>query len=289
LGILGDDVLPDSYVEDLASDIATAPNAEQLTSQIEATAARWGKAWPQVYGQLAKKLPDVAAVIGSGIPRAAAVALASTARLSTTEMKALLPTNVKLSDIEADVTDQLADFQRSLPADAARMVAAFQDSGTRLAVKYMNAGESSSNAAQKAVNDLVHSQYNFEEFQGAPIRIPKIDPYRRIPLDASAIVDGAENALEAYAPSTPDVDVPEFAPRVSEEYLSSWREYVIEHGYFMTAPHSEGVRLYVDGGPVTQNGRHYDITWQELEALHVGADAKRYEQQTKEAERRSSR
>jgi hypothetical protein len=91
LQIPGKDVLPNSYAESVADSINSAPSAEQLASTIEAEGRRWGKAWPQVYEQIAPKLSDTAAVIGSGIPRAAAVKLASTAQLKDTEFKSLVP------------------------------------------------------------------------------------------------------------------------------------------------------------------------------------------------------
>jgi hypothetical protein len=81
LGIAGNDVLPNAYVQGLADEIESEKTAEGLARRIAAETQRWGDAWPDVYGQLAAKLNDVAMVIGSGIPESAATSLAATMKL----------------------------------------------------------------------------------------------------------------------------------------------------------------------------------------------------------------
>src|SRR5690606_14294671 len=98
LGMPKGDILPDSYAKALAEEIANPQSAEKLASLMESEAQRWGSLWPDVHAQIAKDIPDMAAVIGSGIDRTAAVTLASTAKLKDKELQAMLPPSVKWGD-----------------------------------------------------------------------------------------------------------------------------------------------------------------------------------------------
>ncbi len=262
LQIPGDDVLPNSYAEATADSINSAPTAEQLATTMEQESARWGSAWPQVYAQLAPKISDMAAVIGSGIPRAAATALASTGQMSESELKALLPPGTKPKDVDEDVDGKLEDFARSFPSDAARTFNAFTTSAKRLTAKYMHDGASRKDAVQKAYDDLIGNQYQMVEFRGTPMRIPTS-------LDDNIAELGAQHALEQYEAITGDVMGDTF--RTEEEALGDHTRDVRERGYWMTNPAGTGLRLYVDGGPVSSAAAgHIEVSWEQLR-VHAAA------------------
>jgi hypothetical protein len=275
LQIKGTDVLPNAYAESVVDRINGATSAEALASDIEAEAQRWGAAWPQVYEQLAPKMSDTAAVIGSGIPRAAAVNLASVANLKEAELKALLPPGTKWSDIEESVASQFEDFQRSLPASATRMQSAFQQSATRLAARYMNNNESRSDAVKHAYRDLVLSQYQMIEFRGTAMRVPTT-------LEGDAAENGAAIALEQYAATSADL-IQRTGGGTDEEHLEDFTDYVHDHGYWITNPSGTGIRLYVDGAPVPSAGGSFDVSWERLRALHAEAEAANTEKLRKES------
>lgn len=278
MGIAGTDVLPDAVAQGIAAGINQAKTAEGMTDAIEEQAVRWGSRWPEVYGQLSNKLSDLTLVIGSGIPRSAGVALASTMNLKEAELKSMLPPSTKWTDVEQAVDDQFADFQRSLPPEAAKTWNAVRDSAVRLSVKYMNQGAGRGDAVQKAYADLVESQYSMVEYRGAAVRVPA-------ELNAEEIEAGMRWAV-AHAESD-GIVVPEGVALSAEEYGSRWTEHVRQNAYWVTRPDSLGVRLYVDGGPVVTNSGPVELTWPQLQtkADEARADA---EGRLREAQKRVS-
>ena len=282
LGIGGNDVLPDAYVRGLADEIASEKTAEGLASRIESETQRWGDVWPDVYGQLAGKMSDTAMVIGSGIPRSASTALAATMKLKDTELKAMLPPDVKWTDVEANVDERFADFQRSMPPEAARTWGAVRDSAIRLSVKYMNDGADRSDAVKKAYADLVESQYSLTEFRNATFRVPSN-------LDADAIETGARAAVEMYSPDAASLAVPADAAQTVEEYAGQWAEHVRSNGYWVTRPDGKGLRLYADGGPVLDMSGPVEMTWEQLQKVAAQSEVERTKRQREEAAKRMER
>lgn len=279
LGIPGADVLPNSYAQGIADQINTAQNGEQLATTLEREGARWGAAWPQVYGQLAPKLSDTALVVGSGIPRSAATALTSMSQLKDAELKALVPPSVKWSDVQNAVSKQLQDFQRSFPAEGARTFNAFNEAATRLTVRNMQQGASRGDAAAKAYQDLIGSQYQMIEFRGVTMRAPTS-------IDGRQVEDGARTAIANFEATSSAIAVPPGSPLTAEQYAAQFGAHVRQNGYWVTRPDGDGVVLYVDGGPVFDQGGRVERTWEELQALHGANEAKRIEEARSRALRR---
>jgi hypothetical protein len=285
LGIAGTQVLPDSFVQGIADELNTAPTAEKLATRVEDEVERWGDAWPEVQGQLANKVSDLTLVMGSGIPRSASVALASTMKLKDSELKAMLPASTKWSDVEALVDTTFGDFQRSLPPEAARTWNAVRDSAIRLSVKYMNDGNSRGDAVERAYRDLVESQYRLTELRGVQLRIPAMAD-----ADAEAVEIGARKALEEFAPDPSSIFVPPGSVFSPEEYAAEWTKRIRDNGYWVTKPDGRGLRLYVDGGPVVGANGPVDLTWPELQdagaARRASDEAVRVQRMRQEALKR---
>lgn len=256
LGIRNPAVLPEGYVTAVADEIASAP-AERMADRIEEESQRWGRAWPQVYGQLAGKLPDTAAVIGSGIPKSAATTLAAMAGLKSSDLEAILPSGVKMTDVRDSVSGVFEEFVRSMPAEAARTVTATLDAANRLAVKYMGDGMSRGKAAQRAYQDLVGSQYELSYLRGAAMRIP-------VGVDARAVESAAQQLLASFKVDSSMVDVPPGAALSDEEYAGRLSEAIRSRGYWLTSPGSTGLRLYLDGQPVARHGAPVEVEWADL-------------------------
>jgi hypothetical protein len=265
LQIPGKDVLPNSYAETVANTINSAPSAEQLATALEVEGNRWGKAWPQVYEQIAPKLSDTAAVIGSGIPRAAAVKLAATSQLKDTELKSLVPPGTKWKDVADAVDKRLDQFERSFPATGARTFNAFRESALRLSAQYMHEGASRSDAVTKAYQDLIGGQYQMIEYRGTPMRVPAT-------MNGDDAERGAELALNRYSAGNLDVLVPGGSSTPAEVYQEQHTNYVHDNGYWITNPSGTGLALYVDGGPVTAGGVAVEKSWEQLRALTVADD-----------------
>ncbi len=257
LGLPPGDLLPDMYADEVAARITNA-GAEGMVGMIRTESERWGKAWPDVYGQLAPKMTDIAAVIGSGIPTYAADALASTAGLKTNELQAMIPAGVAKKDIEDDVSSTFADFNQSFPVDAARTVGAFNDAAMRLAIRYMQQGDNRGNAVEKAFADLVDKNYwsSRNANRGVSYRVPKN-------LDPGLVEGGAEQLLKSFSTTSGGIETSGAA--VSEEELKAqMNDYVRANGYWMTAPDESGLRLYVDGGPLVDGNGPVQYTWDEI-------------------------
>jgi hypothetical protein len=259
LGISSPDVLPDGYVQQVGDAINTAGSAESLAQRIEEEAKRWGNAWPQVQGQLMGKISDTAMVIGSGIPQSAGSALAATAKLGKSDLEAMLPPSTTWGNVTERVNSEFAAAQSSFPPEAAKTIGAVKDAATRLAVKYMNDGDSLNDAVTRAHKMLIDSQYQLTSIRGKALRVPNEQPL-------APIEHGAQVLLREYRPKGAIV-VPPGAAMNEVEYASRFREYVRKNGYWVTRPDGEGLRMYVDGGPVVAGGKPVDATWQELAAV----------------------
>ena len=258
LGIDGTGVLPDAYVQGIADDLNTAQTGEQLATRVEQEVARWGDAWPAVQGQLSGKVSDLTLVMGSGIPRSAAVSLAQTMKLKDTELKSMLPVSTTWNDLETTVSERFADFQRSLPPEAARTWNSVRDSALRLSVKYMNDGNSRSDAVDRAYKDLVESQYALTELRGVTLRVP-------VSADQEAVQVGAQLTLSGFQPEPGSIFVPPGSAMSDEEYRKAWTQYIHDTAYWVTRPDGKGVRLYADGGPVLGKSGPVDFTWEQLQ------------------------
>jgi hypothetical protein len=212
LGLPPGDLLPDAYAEDIAARITNA-GAEGMTGMIRTEAERWGKSWPDVYGQLAPKMTDVAAVIGSGIPTHAADALASTAGLKSTELTAMIPAGNTQKDIQDGIASTFADFNQSFPVDAARTVGAFNDAGQRLAIRYMQQGMSRGTAITKAYEDLAGSyELVRNQNRGVMYRVP------RNQYNPALIEGGAEGALRDFYVTSAGIDMGDELPTTWDGY-----------------------------------------------------------------------
>lgn len=249
LGLPKGDVLPNSYAKSLADEIANPKSAEQLASLMESEAQRWGDRWPDVHAQIAKDIPDMAAVIGSGISRSAAVTLASTAKLKDTELQAMLPSTVKWGDVRADVASTFDEVRRSFPAEGARTWNAIQDSASRLAVSYMQAGASKGNAIDRAYKELIGNQYAIGTVKDVPFLIPR-------QFDAGDVEDEAQRQIDEFQPTTDMIAAP--AGEDPARFLERATKKMREDAYWVARGDGNGLRLYMGARPtnVTYDFQH---------------------------------
>lgn len=259
------DILPNAYADALADQMSNPASAEKLASMMQSEAQRWGDAWPDVHRQIAKGIPDMAAVIGSGIDRSAAVTLASTAKLKDTELQAMLPPSVKWGDVQADVATTFADVRRSFPAEGARTWEAIRDSAVRLSVSYMQAGDSKSNAIGRAYKELIDKQYAVGEVKSVPFLVPR-------QFDAGQVEDAAERFIADFTPSQDMIAVPpgedpaRFVPRATEA--------IRENAYWVSRGDGLGLRLYLGARPtgVTRSFQELqdaEVAWRAKEQAEV--------------------
>lgn len=281
LGIQSLDVLPASYADALVTRLTRPQGAETLATAMASEAERWGEAWPAVYRQVSKQLPDAALVIGSGIPKRAADTLALMSQKTGEELKRLVPAGQTMNEVETQVADALADLTSTFGPEGATVLTAVHNSTVKTAIGYMASGSSFSDAIEQAAQDIANSRYHFETFRGQAYRVP-------IDLDPDLVDEGASFFLENYLQAPGTVEIPAGVPE--ETMLRQASDHIRRTGYWRTAPDESGLRLYVGNAIVPGvNGKPVQLSWAELEELARKSAATRYEQTRQEAAQRAKR
>jgi hypothetical protein len=283
LGIASLEVLPKSYAEAIVAELTRPQENQNLAAKIAAEAERWGPAWPRVYRQVAKDLPDTALVIGAGIPQRAANALATVTTLTDEQIKAqVLTIGTTWKDLQDKVDGELAEMGSTFGPEGAPTLTAIRSSAQKLTAAYMAQGSSLSEAATQAAKDLANERYAFNSFRGRTYRVP-------VDIDADLVDEGATLALSQFTAMTGTVQRDPGQPE--ETTLSQATERIRRSGYWVTAPDESGLRLYVNGQPVPMpGGRPLQLTWEELRTLGAERELQMQEAlQRAESERREGK
>lgn len=252
LQIPGDSILSNGEAASVIDRMTRFDDSQQLAASIAQEERRWGKAWPQVFGQIGKDLPDVAFTIPN-IPQKPANLLSSIAGLTDDELKKRLPVGQTWNDLSERVRTDLADFRESFPIDGTPAYAKVQSATEKLAVAYVGQGMSLSNAVKQAVNDVSEDRYTFSRYNQHVYRVPKS-------TDADAVDIGASIALSKL--SLPDSVVGiggRFPVEVEKERLTAQ---IKRDGYWVTNPDETGLWLFAGLEPVGHPPIGY--TWQQL-------------------------
>lgn len=267
LQIAGGQILPEAYAQSLVQTLNDPKSAEFLNVAVSAEKDKWGDAWPQVYQQIAKSIPDMAMVLGSGVPQSAGDALAATASLDTKQMESMLPSGTKMKDVEDKIGQAFDDLRRSFPPEAGgiRQYNAILDSARRLTI--INSKTMGLNGAVEAAYKAL-ADYTFNDFRGVTYRVPR-------EYDAELIDDGARAFLENFKPSSNAVLKTPGSQLSAEETLDMAQESIRDNAYYVTRPDGQGVRLYQGGVPVPGPDGKIDLTWDELTALGLASTATR--------------
>lgn len=263
LGVANPAILPKTIADNIVKQFYDQPNGGQNSAVlIEQQANLWGKYWPQVYGQMASKLPGAALVIGSGIKPQAAELLARAAPLKPEELKAgLLPEDLK--DVKSNLQEAMSDFQRSLNemSGGAQTFSTFNDQAERLAIMYVRQGQKPSKAAESAFQDILGSKYEFvpdSNNKNAIFRVPKQYPAGTVQDSADLLLEHIDKADLAVPPSLSGLD--------KKQARNSYVSVLKDQAYWVTAPDESGLVLYIKGAAVTDNkGRPITKKWDQLQ------------------------
>jgi hypothetical protein len=279
LQIQKQNVLPDAYANQLVQRMTNPGDNETLYALANHEAEVWGDHWPQVQAQLASKLPDSVAIISSGIPPQAGIALSKMANLTNTQLRQLVPNGSTWSDLQTGVMDTFEQLLRTFPADAggARTRGALFDSGIRLALSHTQTGMDLDDAIELAYKELSTDMYEFVEFRSVPYRIPR-------GIDTEMVEDGARAFIENFqAPLGMDLSGA-YSGMLDEELRPLISEYIQENGYWITNPKETGLRLFVDGAPVTTPEGMVEYTWMDLAAEGQRKDTEQREEARRQFE-----
>jgi hypothetical protein len=260
LGLPGNDVLPKAYAEALVDRISAPQPDESLAARLSAEADRWGPAWPEVYRQVATKLPDTAFVIGSGLAPTTAQTLAAVSTMKDDDK--VTATGSPMKAVRDRVSSQLEEFRESFGVSNARTAVAVERAAVDLAYGYMMAGASESDAVNRATQELVSDRYSFTKINGKTLRVPA-------GVDVDTVEVGAEAFMDTF--KLPSGTVQTLPGLPEEEALAQAEAAIKAGGYWRTAPDESGLRLYVGTAPVPGlNGKPVQLSWGELTALGTG-------------------
>jgi hypothetical protein len=251
-------LLPEVTVDRIVASFYQQPQGGQNAAKmVQALADQWGNAWPEVYGQMASKLPAAAVVIGAGMKEAPAALLAEGAVLTKPEMVKTLPSGDVL-DVARYVREELTPFTATANVQNKGALTANQVyEGTELlALQYVRSGMSPNAAAKRAYQDTVGEKYTFR----GTFRVPA-------EYDGAQVERGARVALQNL--DTIGVRVPPSAYALSPEderatYIRSLKAF----SKWVTAVDGKGLVLYnaLGGAVLGADGESVKQTWDELMA-----------------------
>jgi len=263
LGIIAPEVLPKAHVSAIASQFfkqtEKGESGEKFALSIRAEQERWGRYWPQVFGQLqAEKVPGAVLAIGRGMAPGPSTRLASVATVPMAELKNGI--KVMPSDVTAKIEGQIQPFVQSLDGvvGAEHTRAGMYEAIERLTYSYLAQGKSVGDASEQAYQEVLGANYAFHDFNSRTFRVPVENEFDDVEF-------GAETALEQA--SAANLRAPYHTEFSSEEDAKSDLSRAIQtRGYWVTSADNErGLALFVDGAPVLKaDGSVYEVSWAEL-------------------------
>lgn len=240
----------------------------QLLTQLR---DQYGTHWSTVAGQLqsSKDMPDgVAAIMSSPTP-AARERAANLADVSIEQLKAVLPSDRKSTNIDGYVKQQLDSFNTSFPtyALAGKNLQDVTANVTKAA--YSNAQTmSEKTSAKAAVDQFINAKYNFIDNYGEDkfkVRVPK-------EFNVGIIENNLTHQIKNL--SVEDVDTSNAKLLRSswtlKDDISGFLSQIKDKGYWMTNNNETGASLYFIGNnnipyPVlNKQGKQISKTFQEL-------------------------
>lgn len=259
-------ILPADAEQAIVSQFKNQPEGGQNAAQLmQGLQQRWGKYWPQVFGEMSKDLPGSAAVIGSmGRPeqQRGAEQLAQASALGTEALEKAVSDSTR-RDIKNAVNGDngttsvlegfSATFNHTNDNRSMQTLGAVRESVYQLALSYAAQGEQGPAAAQHAYDDVIGKAYTMADTYRIPIQ-----------YDAGAVQAGAEHILQHvngdnWAMPTSLAGLP--ADQTKAAYLDS----VKAHGFWVTSKDESGLTLWDGNKPVlTTSGNFVHVGWQEL-------------------------
>lgn len=161
--------------------------------------------------------------------------------------------------INGTVRDELSDILKTFNSQGnAAVPAQILDASYKLALKYMEQGQSVSDAAERAAREVIADRYEVRD----GYRIPRI-------WDADTISDGADRYKERLAESG-DVAM-NVVPGLTEAQTTAKKRAILRNARWVNNPDESGLWLTVNGKPVLTNaGDVVQVSFDELTAQKEG-------------------
>lgn len=171
-------LLPKDYIDGITKVLAASADSDDpgkrvaLISQIQREAAVWGDNWPAVMRQMADKTQPIVRAIAAGADTGAMTRLLSLPKDEAKKPSLILQQQdgTKSAQVTTALNTAFADFRRSLVGrQLDRDYPGYYQLGQELAALHVRDGDSASDAAAKAFNELIGNRYDFRDTW----RIPK--------------------------------------------------------------------------------------------------------------------
>jgi hypothetical protein len=203
---------------------------------------KWGAYWPNVFKQVASKLPADAAVIGAGMREGPANRLIEISALSDSDLNKLLPSRVSPKDLQDTVSDVMEDINASYAGQGGDLNTSLmlQNAVYRLAADYVRNGKGIGDAAELAFQEVVGERYAFVEIGDAMVRVP---------------------TTESVANRQLRVGLREFLNDATKELGRG----MVRGSYWQTMPDDTRVVLMRDAQPLErEDGSLFQYSWQDI-------------------------
>lgn len=266
--------LPAQMAASIAGSIRGA-SPDKAAKVLQDAAARFGKDWSKVYGQIAPQLDPNSAAAATLSPNMAAVLL-ETSRTSGSTGKpgsglddlrrTLGVASSGVNSITAIIAEDgdFEDFRRAMARKGrgGNVGIAWSQAAETLALGIMQReGVSKEAAAQTAIKELVGSKYNFGRVNSVPFVTPKN-------VDADAAEASARQIMQTFKGA--DVDLPSDGRGVlTEDTRAAYVGAIQRDGYWVTTTGNSGLELWVGGAPVTHKGQRIVRTWEQLSDVAI--------------------
>ncbi|PVX84353.1 glycosyl hydrolase 108 family protein [Paraburkholderia unamae] len=239
LGIAKPQILSKVQAQNLEDQI-NANGGANADGVIQQQAQLWGPQWGSVFGQL-KGISPIAKVVGylgDSVPQATRQQLLANSSVKMDELKdGLASTDVSAAQTTLNGKMQPFAGTMAYTPGGPQTFSALYDATERLAYTYMRRGQSATDAANNAFNDVVGKQFNVS----GSARIPA-------QYNASDVMNGAQGIINAL-PSM-DLVTPPAPPNMKQEDVK--QHYVgslASSGKWITSADGKGLVLF---DPVSQ-------------------------------------
>lgn len=264
LGIAQPKILPEGTANQIAGlffdQKEGGKNSAQLMTELK---QQWGKAWPDVYKQLARdnKLPPAALVIPNMSDEGSKERLARWSQVPDKVFEERLPNkSADVEDIDSTLREQLAPLWSSLSMQngGESTYNTYVEQAKKLALGYAADGNTKpKDAAARAYQETIGHAYEF----GPSYRVPKTE------LPAQ-VFEGAARALH----NVDTLDVQPFRSvggLTDQQAGAATLRTIKENGVWATNSDESGLNLYVEGNNGLnavrdKSGKQIMLTWQQL-------------------------
>lgn len=259
LGVKSPQLLPKEVASEIVQQFYKQQNGEGVAGLIQSEQQKWGKYWPQVYGQLsAQKLPAAAMAIGRGMNPGAASRLASIAAISIEELRKGVET--PKADVTSEIEGKFSQFRNSLDGliGSDKYANSFYTATEQLAYSYLRRGDNLESAVEQAYNEVIGDHYAFHNVNGKSFRVP-------VEYNVRGLDSGVQRALTRVPVSELQAAIPT-STGTQEAASADLQRAIRKHGYWVTSADQEkGLALFLDGAPVLRkDGSVYEVTWDQL-------------------------